>query len=209
MDWALAVVNDYLTRKSDNYFIAEGELISYHEYMRRSIAKLRGLAYIVWHAKHMLFHVLLGLMWAWILREIWGEFSMRWVITSMIGSVLPDADHFLYFFTYGRRDPYTKMVFTNVKNRHWRVLVTFLEKGHKHNTNLTFHNIYSIITLLVVSAVSFIYDWKAGVLLSGSMISHYVFDITEDLLILGKLNPNWKRFGRPKARFAAHMGRRR
>lgn len=166
--------------------------------MRRSIMKIKGFGYILWHAKHELFHVLLGLMWAWILREAWHEVNSVWIVTAIVGSLLPDIDHLFYFFTYGRKDPYTKSIRGLIRDKEWRRLVKFIEIGHKHNTSLAFHNIYVIAGMLAVSAISFFFDWRTATVLFGSMVTHYAFDILEDIILLGRINSNWLRFGRPK-----------
>ncbi len=166
--------------------------------MRRSLARVKGLGFILWHGKHMVFHVLWGLMWAWFLREQWNEFNVFWIVTAICGSILPDVDHFLYFFTYGKRDAYTRSVASLLKNRQWRLLTTFLARGHKYNTNLTFHNYYTIAGCVLIGIGASIVDWQAGVVLFGAMVLHFLFDVAEDMLLLGKVNPNWARWGRGK-----------
>jgi hypothetical protein len=169
------------------------------ERMKKKTSRIANIGFIVWHAKHELIHVLLGLMWAWMLREMWGEFRMIWVLVAALGSLLPDVDHLLYFFTYGRRDPYTQTVITFFKNKQWRVLITFIEKGHKHNTSLAFHNYYVTVLLAIGCWISLISEWRFTAVLLGAMVSHFVFDIAEDILLLHHVNPNWKRWGRPLA----------
>lgn len=168
--------------------------------MRRRFTRIKGLGYVLWHARHEFYHVVLGLLWAWVLREVWQELNFRWILTAVFGSLLPDADHVVYWITYGKRDPYTKMVFSFVKQHEWRILVKFIEKGHKYQTNLVFHNYYMILALFGVSTVSFVYDWRVGVVLFGAMVIHYVFDIVDDLVTLGHTNPNWKRLRPSKSR---------
>ena len=165
--------------------------------MRRSVARLKGLGFILWHGRHEFYHVLLGLMWAWFLREIWQEFNVRWITVSIIGSLVPDLDHFLYFFVYGRKDMYTKQIKSFLKNRQWRILTKFIETGHKYQTDLATHNFYFILFLLTLSLLSLFYDWKAGIVLFGAMIIHYLFDIFDDIVTLGYINVNWKRFWKP------------
>ncbi len=168
--------------------------------MRRSFRRIKGAGFFLWQAKHELFHVLLGLMWAWVLREVWNEFNVKWILTAAFGSLLPDAEHFVYFLTYGKKDPYTQAVVTFLKNKEWRVLVKFVSKGHKYQTSLAFHNYYVIVAFLSVSALSYIYDWRFGVVLFGAMAIHYLYDLVDDVFLLGYINPNWKRFGRTKSR---------
>jgi hypothetical protein len=166
--------------------------------MRKGLVKVKGVGYVLWHARHELFHVLLGLAWAWFLREIWGELNIKWIVVAVAGSILPDADHLLYFFTYGKKDEYTKKVFSMIKGRHWRSLAYIIEHGHKHNTNLTYHNVYFVMFLFTLCAVSYFYDWRTSVVLLGAMLTHYLFDIIDDIFVLGRINPNWKRWGKRK-----------
>lgn len=164
--------------------------------MGRNIARVKGIGYILWHGKHMVVHVLLGIAWVWMLTGLWDEFQFRWITLAAFGSLVPDIDHFLYFFTYGRKDPYTRTVVTYFKDHKWRVLTTFLERGHKHNTHLTFHNIYTIAVCSGVVWIASFLDWRAGAVFFGAVVSHFCFDIAEDMLLLGRMNPNWMRWGR-------------
>lgn len=146
----------------------------------------------------MAYHVMLGLMWVWVLREWWGVFNPVWVVVGAVGSVLPDIDHIHYFLTYGRKDSYTKEIFSLLKHRHWRRLFQFIATGHKHNTSLTFHNVYVAAIFFVGTGLATVLNWQAGVVLFGAIVSHYLFDMADDIVQLGEMNPNWIRWGRPK-----------
>ncbi len=163
--------------------------------MRRSFAKIKGLGYIFWHARHMLYHALLGLVWAWFLREMWGEFSWCHLFLALFGSFLPDIEHLIYFFFNGRRDEYSKQVKEFLKAKEWRVLTSFIEQGHKYNTNLSYHNVYFVVFLLVLMILCFVVNWDAWIVMLGAMVIHYLFDIFDDYRTLGYLNDNWKRWG--------------
>jgi len=163
--------------------------------MRRTLARVRGLGFILWQARHMFYHVLLGLVWAWILREIWGQFNPKWFLTSVFGSLLPDIDHVNYLFGYGKKDNYTRTIFEMLKKRQWRMLALFIATGHKYNTNLSYHNYYFMGILGALAAVASYFDWQAGFILFGAMVGHYLFDVFDDLVILGEINPNWRRWG--------------
>jgi hypothetical protein len=165
--------------------------------MRHPLARIRGIGFILWQARHMAYHVLIGLVWAWYLREQWGQFNALWVWTAAVGSVLPDVDHIYYFLGYGRKESYTQQVFSYIRNRQWRMLFYFMSTGHKYNTNLTYHNIYVVAILIVSAAAASFLDWHIGVVLFGAMVSHYLFDMADDFVQLGTINPNWKRWGRP------------
>lgn len=145
------------------------------------------------------YHVLLGLVWAWFLRERWGMFNVWWVVTAVIGSVLPDIEHIYYFLGYGRSDSYTKEVFGFIQRHEWRNLFHFISVGHKHNTSLAFHNIFTVAFFVMFGAAASFISWKLGVVLFGAIVSHYIFDIMDDLLQMGEVNSNWTRWGRPKS----------
>ncbi len=167
--------------------------------MPRSVLRIKGLGFILWHARHELYHVALGLVWAWFLREWWNEFNIRWIGIAVVASLLPDLDHVLYFYTYGKKETYATQLRQLLKTRQWRNLTMFLENGHKQNTNLATHNIYVIGFFLACAALSSFIEWRVGVIMFGAMVIHYIFDIFDDLLFLGKLNPNWKRFRRMRS----------
>lgn len=162
----------------------------------KRFARVRGLGFILWHSRHEFYHVLLGMMWSWFLREYWHEFNMRWIWLSIFGSLLPDIDHFFYFFLYGKRAPYASEVKHLLRTKQWRSLTIFMERGHKNNTALYSHNYYFMIILLCLSLLSSFIEWRVGVILFGAMVIHYIFDIGDDLMTLGHINPNWKRWGR-------------
>lgn len=166
--------------------------------MRNAFVRVKGLGYILWQARHMAYHVMLGLLWAWYLRERWGSFNPIWIITAAVGSVLPDIDHLYYFLGYGSQDRYSQEVFGIIRRGEWRNLFHFISTGHKNNTSLSYHNIYVVVLLALLAAVASRVDWQVGVVLFGAMVSHYLFDIADDVVQLGEMNPNWKRWGRPR-----------
>ena len=166
--------------------------------MKQSIAKIKGLGYILWHARHMLYHLLIGLVWAWFLREMWDVFSWKITLLAVFGSFLPDIEHLIYFFVSGKKDEYSKQVKAFFKAHEWRVLTSFVETGHKYNTNLSYHNVYFVVFLLILTILCFLFDWEVWMAVLGAMVLHYLFDIFDDYRTLGYLNDNWKRWGSKK-----------
>lgn len=194
---ALHISNyDELPSHLSRLALAKRERSFYDERMKRSVARVRGLAWILWQSKHEFIHVLLGLVWAWFLREVWNELNPRWIAIAVTGSLLPDVEHFVYFLGHGKQDPYTKQIFSFLRTKQWRALTLLITKGHKHNTNLRYHNYYFMAFLFALSILSLFIDWNAGVVLFGAMLTHYCFDIIDDIVILGHVNPNWKRWGK-------------
>lgn len=169
--------------------------------LRPKIGYLGGVkkvARITWYLKHETIHVLIGVSFAWVLREIWGQFSSNQLYLAIFGSLIPDLDHFVFFFFYGRKDPYSIQVKRFLRHGEVTSLASFMAEGHKENTNLWSHNIYNVGLLILGVVLCYQLDWKMGVVLLGSMVLHFIFDILDDLMILGTINPNWKRWGRPK-----------
>lgn len=166
--------------------------------MRKTLLHVKGLGFILWQTRHMGYHVMLGFLWVWVLQETWNEFRSVWLLTAATGSLIPDIDHLNYFFGYGKKDRYTKHVFSFARKKDWQGLFYYFASNHKHNTSLAYHNIYTLVILVVFSVVASRSDWRAGVVFFGAMVSHYSFDIADDLVQLGGINQNWKRWGRPK-----------
>ncbi len=164
--------------------------------MKRTFGKIRGVGYLFWHARHMFYHLLLGFLWMWVVQDVTGIYSTALLFLSLFGSVFPDFEHLLFFVTYGKKDEYTTWVKSYMKNGDWRVLIRFIEKGHKYNTKLRFHNIYFVLLLIILTVGLFKLQVFSGFIFTGAMIFHYVFDIFDDLASLGKINKNWYRWGK-------------
>lgn len=172
--------------------------IGYHQGMHKSVARLKGAGFILWHARHHAAHLTVGIVWAWVLGKIWQQFSARTVIVSLLGSELPDVDHLLYIFLYGRKDWYAREIKKFLRNHEWRTAALFLSTQHKKNTSLMYHNYYFMLFLFILCIISTAINWRFGFVLFGAMIIHYCIDIFDDILVLGRINANWKRWGRPK-----------
>jgi hypothetical protein len=166
--------------------------------MKLSLARIKGLGFILWHARHQAVHVSFGLIWAWVLRELWHQFNTTWIFVSILGSEIPDTDTLFYIFLYGRKEPIALQMKKFLRNHEWRAAAVFYSKEHKYNTNLMYHNYYFILFLFILAIISSLINWHIGIIFFGAMIIHYIIDITDDLIVLGKVNQNWKRWGKPK-----------
>lgn len=164
-------------------------------YVRR--IKTIGIDFITC-GKHIFTHILIGLVYAWFLREWWQELSIPYTVLAAFGSVMIDLDHVIYFFTYGRKEWYAQEVRKLLKQGQLRSLMYFLKTNHKYNAGLATHNIYFLAGFFLLSLVSFQFDWKSGVVIFGAIVLHLLLDILDDLWVLGYLNPNWKRLRRIK-----------
>lgn len=151
------------------------------------------------HRYHMLIHVSLGLLCAFIVVHTFPSANISKVISvGILGGLIPDTDHLLYMFFYGRKSEYAKIVKTYFKNKQFRLMCSFLKNNHKNNTGIYSHNILSLMLSIFLAwylgesrdracFYAFFMSWSA----------HYLFDMFEDLLFFKKVNPNWlMRFNR-------------
>ncbi|HCM37152.1 MAG: hypothetical protein UV61_C0013G0014 [Candidatus Gottesmanbacteria bacterium GW2011_GWB1_43_11] len=155
--------------------------------------------------KHTFTHLLIGLVYAWILRELWQQLSTWYITLSALASILPDLDHGLYFAAYGRKEWYALEVRKLLKQGQIRTLVYFMKTNHKYNTGLATHNIYFLGAFLVFALLSFTHDSKTGVVIFGAIVLHLLFDAIDDVWVLGRLNENWKRLRRRPSSPPAHL----
>ncbi len=156
------------------------------------IRRIRSLGFYLWHMNHMLTHMLIGMVYAWILREVWQQISTQYIILAAFGSVVIDIDHLLYFFTYGRHEWYAFEVRKLLRQGQLRTLWLFWKYNHKSNTGLATHNVYFVGFFIFLSLLSFQHDWKTGVVLFGAIVLHLIYDMFDDVMMLGHLNKSWK-----------------
>lgn len=164
----------------------------------KALLKVKRVPYIIWYSKHELTHVLMGLAYAWFLRELWGDFSSYYVFLAVFGSLAIDLDHLFFFFTYGRNEPYAREVQKILKQGQFTYLIRYWRDNHKNNTGLASHNVYVLGFFLIFTLVSFGFDWKARVIFFGAVVLHLLFDILDDVWALGYINENWRHLRRKK-----------
>jgi hypothetical protein len=138
------------------------------------------------------------------LRELWGEFSAKYLLLSIVGSEIIDLDHVLYMFFYGRHEWYALEAKKFLRQGQFSNFTKFLSIQHKNNTSLASHNLYVITLFLVLAGVSFLFDWKARTVIFGAIVLHLLYDIYDDFWVLGYMNENWKHLKRRKVRTSPH-----
>jgi hypothetical protein len=108
-----------------------------------------------------------------------------------LGALVPDVDHLIYLFYYGRSSEYAKNVKSHIRSFKIKELARFLKTNHKSNTGVYTHNMFTILVIyfISISAKNSNHLYLSVFLLS--CIFHYVFDIFEDFVYFGKPNPNW------------------
>jgi hypothetical protein len=143
-------------------------------------------------AYHILIHVLLGITAALIVsRQFINDNLSLLLIMGFFGNTLPDLDHVIYFLTYGKDSEYSQIIKIFIKDRHFKETKNFLRDNHKYLTGLYSHTLIS--AFLSVFLTWFFFNknliYPGTFLFSVSI--HFLYDILEDLLFFGKLNPNW------------------
>ncbi len=141
----------------------------------------------------MVIHALFGIICGYIVHNIFVNVNLgNLIFWGVSGSLLPDIDHFLYFYVYGRKDVYSKVVRAYIKDKNFRKLLLFWRFNHKKNGALYSHNILSlIIALYMFGYFVQIKDMPTLSVVALAWFSHYAFDIFEDFLFMKHLNPNW------------------
>ncbi len=142
---------------------------------------------------HMVIHMLLGLVCAFIVMHAFPAANITKIISiGILGSVIPDVDHLLHMFFYGRKSEYAKIVKAFVKNKEFRKALSFVKDNHKKNTGIYSHNILSLmLSIYLAWYLGDSRDSAGFYVFFMSWSTHYLFDIFEDVLFLKRINPNW------------------
>jgi len=146
-------------------------------------------------------HIVLGFLCGLLVAYFSRNTSILFMsVLGVIGSLLPDIDHLLYIYIYARKTEYARLLRIRIKNRELRELFRFASANHKLNTKIYSHNLLTVlITVIFFSYFAFAQDNYNAAAFTLGMISHYFYDIFEDWLLLGRINPNWfLLFGRQK-----------
>jgi hypothetical protein len=141
---------------------------------------------------HVLIHILFGLMCSLIVyKKFDNENLTLLLLIGFFGNTLPDIDHVIYFLTYGKDSEYSQIIKFFIKDRHFGEVRRFLKQNHKYLTGLYSH---TLISPLLSTFLTFLFFQRGRVYLGTFFFSisiHFLYDIFEDVLFFGKLNPNW------------------
>lgn len=138
----------------------------------------------------MVIHVLLA-MSVGVVFNMYSQENLSFKFLLFLGllGVLPDIEHALFFFWYGRGHSYSKDVRYMLRSRNFYSCASYCKKNHKRLTSLYLHN-GLVLLILVTLGIYYVHNH----VLSASffaLASHYLFDVFEDVLINGKVNSNW------------------
>jgi hypothetical protein len=150
---------------------------------------------------HMVIHVLFAFsaLLPFYIFEIRLANTVIWI--TPIVALLPDIEHLVFFGTYGRKSSYTQEACKVLQKQGFKALIKHLSKSHKTLTSLYLHNGLTMILFFALGVGLFTHGIFTLSYLCLILTSHYLYDILEDLLINGKVNPNWVlKFNRPSSR---------
>ena len=141
---------------------------------------------------HEYVHLTLGVISVYLVFFIFPEYSIvKLFIAGLIGSMIPDIDHLFYLFIYGRSDKYASQVRSLLYQKKYNAAVEYCRTHHKENFFILSHNLLTPL-LIIPLFYFFVVNLRPALsVFALAIISHFVFDIFEDLLVNRHLNPNW------------------
>jgi hypothetical protein len=149
----------------------------------------RRVLIVICQKYHEYIHLLFGLFAFFMLAQTASvQFSLLGLFMAVLGSYLPDIDHLIFIFGYGRHSEYAKCVVSYLRQRHLSQAIEHCRINHKQNKFILSHNIFSpclIFILMLLVANQYLK------ILLFSMSFHFIFDMLEDILVFGRLNSNW------------------
>ncbi len=142
---------------------------------------------------HMQVHTSLGVICALSIKELFPNYNI-WVLifTGIAGNIIPDIDHLLNIFIYGRKTEYSKLVKKYLRSKELRNTFNFIKLNHKNNQSILSHNILTpIISYFLFNYFQSLYPPSLFALFFLSFTCHFLYDFIEDILFFKKPNPNW------------------
>ena len=144
------------------------------------------------------FHTLIHLTWGvWAFLVV--DFCVNWqlnfitgISVALVASIVPDIDHFLFILGYGKGTEYARKARTAYRNHGVQGFAEYCKKNHKNNVGLWSHNYWVGVLLLPILTWASMKDHSLMTVFVLAWIFHYIFDMLEDMLFFGKINPNWK-----------------
>ncbi len=157
--------------------------------MRNFVRSLRAKS----ETYHMQVHIIIGLICGLFMGHLFPEAPLiKLISVSIIGSVLPDFDHLLFIFIYGRKTDFARIIKGFLRKYKIKSAISFIRVNHKYNTSVYSHNMLSVILAFWLFYYLYTVQDKASMsTFFLSWFAHYVFDIFEDVLFFKKINPNW------------------
>lgn len=140
---------------------------------------------------HEMIHLSLGIISFFLIKLIYPAIPYYYLIGALVASYIPDIDHLFFMFLYGRETKYAKKCRKYLTNFQIKNFITFCTNNHKNNNFILSHNLVSVGLIYLAFVTSLVGKHFFWATVSLSAFLHFGYDITEDMLFFGHLNPNW------------------
>jgi hypothetical protein len=137
---------------------------------------------------HEYFHLAFGLIGFYVYITYYPLNLLSGLLVTILATYFPDIDHIFFSLFYGRNTPYGRHTRSLILSGKFSEYLEYGRQHHKTNVSIISHNLLTPLICLILS----IFIPKGFLSLFFFVaIFHYLFDVIEDLLALGRLNPNW------------------
>lgn len=147
---------------------------------------------ILWHSKHELTHLIIGVGWTYLLVKYLGFTHYPTIYLALFGSLLPDIEHVYHIFVGSRGTLYSTTVRKHLRKRQLASIARLMETNHK-DIYLPLHNVFWMLGLSLLTFLFYYSDHYSLMIVISSMVLHYAFDLVDDIYKLRRFNPNWFR----------------
>ena len=118
--------------------------------------------------------------------------SIQNLFVFVLFTYLIDVDGFISIFTTCKKIPEAQLIRNAIKESNFIDAATLATKFHKKFNKLIFHNIAFLSIALLIFIFSVYSNSNITTLISGAILSHFLFDIFDDLIQLKHVK-NWLR----------------
>lgn len=143
-------------------------------------------------AYHEYIHLFFGLISFFITLGLTGSHQVFFIFAlSLLFTYFPDLDHLFFVFVYGRGTKYSQDIRHFLSLRQLNNCLHYCRSNHKNNQFILSHNLFSFGLSFFVATLAHLFHHDFILASALAVFFHFLFDIIEDYLFLGRLNPNW------------------
>lgn len=117
-------------------------------------------------------------------------FTPHYFFIFMSTSYLVDLDGFISLFIQSKHIPAARQIVLNIYSLNFSKAATLATINHKKFNHLMVHNLYGFLLLFTSFSLSLIFEFEIGSIVTFAVLSHFTFDMLDDLYQLGHLR-NW------------------
>lgn len=152
----------------------------YHNYL----AKDRALRH---YSQHLLFAVV-GFFLVVNIFDL--PISDSNILLFFLFTYLPDVDSPLTLYFHKKWFPFVSEIIDELKKFRLEKVALLMTKHHKQVNRSFFHNVIGLLVVVGIFILSIKSHHELGLIVFGSILTHFIFDILDDLKQLGHIR-NW------------------